>query len=130
MADDKDAQIQELKAQLQAEKAKNKKERKKKNVSDYVKSNLALYNLILDEKSGVLSKFKNSSGELRYFGSRNKGSRQEKIIRLNQFFADLIDARLLMSDLPKEQINARRSMDHNSLITFFQKDRITRPRKK
>jgi CTP:phosphocholine cytidylyltransferase-like protein len=117
------------KSKYKAELAKNKKHRKRKNLSNYVKSNIDLYKEILDQENGVLSKFKTENGSSRYFVSREKDGKQELIFKSNLFFQDLIEAKVLTNDglTEVEQQNARRSMEIDALLKFFEKDRISRP---
>lgn len=100
----------------------NKKTRKQKNVSNYVKKNLDLFDLILNPETGWMSKIKNEDGKKRYFVKRG----DQMVCQLNKFFMDLLEAKIEANPAVEEK-NVRRSMDINALITFFEKGRATRP---
>ena len=99
-----------------------KKQRKQKNVSKFVKSNLDLFDTILNPNSGWMSKVKNSDGKQRYFVKRG----DKMVCQLNKLFMDLLEAKVELNPDVDEK-NVRRSMDINALITFFEKGRANRP---
>ena len=100
----------------------DKKLRKQKNVSKFVKLNLDLFKEILDPDTGWMSKVKNEDGKQRYFVKRG----DQMVCQLNKFFMDLLEAKIEANPAVDEK-NVRRSMDINALITFFEKGRATRP---
>ena len=100
----------------------NKRTRKQKNVSKFVQDNLDVFKEILDPNSGWMSKVKNSDGKQRYFVKRG----DDMVCQLNKFFMDLLEAKVELNP-SVEKKNDRRSMDINSLLTFFQKGRVQRP---
>ena len=100
----------------------NKKTRKQKNVSKFVKKNLDLFDSILNSETGWMSKIKNEDGKQRYFVKRG----DQMVCQLNKFFMDLLEAKIEANPAVEEK-NVRRSMDINALITFFEKGRATRP---
>ena len=100
----------------------NKKTRKQKNVSKFVKKNLDLFDLILNPETGWMSKVKNPDGKQRYFVKRG----DQTVCQLNKLFMDLLEAKIEANPAVDEK-NVRRSMDINALITFFEKGRATRP---
>lgn len=100
----------------------NKKTRKQKKVSKFVKSNLDLFDSILNSETGWMSKIKNEDGKQRYFVKRG----DQMVCQLNKFFMDLLEAKIEANPNVEEK-NVRRSMDINALITFFEKGRATRP---
>jgi hypothetical protein len=100
----------------------DKKLRKQKNVSEFVKLNLDLFKEILDPDTGWMSKVKNPDGKQRYFVKRG----DQMVCQLNKFFMDLLEAKVEANPAVEEK-NVRRSMDINALITFFEKGRATRP---
>lgn len=99
-----------------------KKTRKQKNVSNFVKKNLDLFDSILNSETGWMSKIKNPDGKQRYFVKRG----DQMVCQLNKFFMDLLEAKIEANPNVEEK-NVRRSMDINALITFFEKGRATRP---
>lgn len=99
-----------------------KKQRKQKNVSKFVKSNLDLFKEILCPNSGWMSKVKNSDGKQRYFVKRG----DKMVCQLNKLFMDLLEAKVELNPDVDEK-NVRRSMDINATITFFEKGRANRP---
>ena len=99
----------------------NKKRRKQKNVSNFVKSNLDLFKEILDPDTGWMSKVK-EDGKPRYFVRRG----DQVVCQLNKLFMDLLEAKVQANPAVDEK-NVRRSMDINALITFFEKGRKARP---
>ena len=121
------SEIEQLKAELKAEKAKNKKLRRRKNISEYVKLNLKLYKKLIDFELSHLKEFKNEDGTSRYF--RPAGPKKEITFYHNEFFQDLLEAKVLLNPTLKDdsERNARRSMVIDQLIRFFEKDRVTRP---
>ena len=100
----------------------DKKLRKQKNVSKFVKLNLDLFKEILDPDTGWMSKVKNEDGKQRYFVKRG----DQTVCQLNKLFMDLLEAKVELNPAVEEK-NVRRSMDINALITFFEKGRATRP---
>ena len=99
----------------------DKKLRKQKNVSEFVKLNLDLFKEILDPDNGWMSKVK-EDGKQRYFVKRG----DQMVCQLNKLFMDLLEAKIEANPAVEEK-NVRRSMDINALITFFEKGRATRP---
>jgi len=100
----------------------NKKRRKQKNVSSFVKTNLDLFKEILDPETGWMSKVVNADGKQRYFVKRG----DQVVCQLNKLFMDLLEAKIEANPAVDEK-NVRRSMDINALITFFEKGRKARP---
>lgn len=122
------------KLKTEVKKYQKRQKIEKREFSEFIKNelNLNLFkNELLDSKAGWLAKFKNESGNSRYFTIRTNRitKKTEQIIKLNLFVQDLIQAKVLLNkNLKESEHKPRASMDIDSLIKHLNKHRDSRPR--
>lgn len=122
------------KLKTEVKKYQKRQKIEKREFSEFIKNDLNLNlfkNELLDSKTGWLAKFKNESGETRYFSNRTNRitKKSEQIIKLNLFVQDLIQAKVLLNkNLKESDYKPRASMIVDALIKHLNKNRDKRPR--
>ena len=127
MGDDIAKQLAKAQAENAELKLKLKAKKKNSDITDYIKKNLKLYKNLIDFELSNLKEFKNEDGSPRYF--RPAGKKKEMTFYHNQFFRDLIEAKLISNPAidTEDKLNSRRSQAIDQLIKYFGDGRQARP---
>ena len=127
MGDDNAKQLAKAQAEIAELKLKLKAKKKNSDITDYIKKNLKLYKNLIDFELSNLKEFKNEDGSPRYF--RPAGKKKEMTFYHNQFFRDLIEAKLISNPAidTEDKLNSRRSQAIDQLIKYFGDGRQARP---